>query len=192
MSTLQKIFGFIGLFFSTFAFSGMFLWLFGKRGKGGGTMGSIVIGLLLLLLYQHHLQFHHLLAAIFISLVVGIPAVYVGERFMLDIWGPRKRHTGKEDVTKDFNETCIDEVHGMLIAVLPIYLFSFNFVEFFSLHLIAFLAFRFFDGKKIGPVKTIEEAENIPSPVTVMLDDSIAGILAMIVTRLAIIFIQML
>ena len=80
----------------------------------------------------------------------------------------------------------------MLIAVLPIYFSSFTFVEFFILHLIAFLAFRFFDAKKIGPVKTIEEAKNIPSPVTIMLDDSIAGILAMIVTGLAVIFIQML
>ena len=191
MSTLQKIIGFIGLFFSTFAFSGMFLWLFGKRGKGGGTMGSIAIGLLLLLFYQHHLQFHHLLAAIFISLIVGIPAVYAGEKFMLNIWGPAKRHTGKI-VAKDFNETCIDEVHGMLIAVLPIYLFNFTFAEFFILHLTAFLTFRFFDAKKIGPVKTIEEAENIPSSVTIMLDDSIAGILAMIVTGLAIMFIQVL
>jgi len=189
MSTLQKVVGFIGLFFSTVAFSGMFLWLFNKRGKGGGTMGSIVIGLFLLLLYQCHLQFYDLLLGVFISLAVGIPSVYIGEKFMLRTWGAAKRHTG-EIVTKDFNETCIDEVHGMLIAVLPIYLYSFNFVEFFILHLIAFLAFRFFDSKKIGPVKTIEEAESIPSPVTIMLDDSMAGILAMIVTGLMVVLAQ--
>lgn len=184
MSTLQKIVGFIGLFFSTFAFSGMFLWLFGRRGKGGGTMGSAVIGVLLLILYQYHLQFYHLLGAIFISLIVGIPAVYAGEKFMLEKWGPAKRHTG-EIVTKDFNETCIDEVHGMLIAVLPIYLarsiYSFNFPEFFFLHLVAFGAFRLFDAKKIGPIKTIEETKRIPVSTSIMFDDSMAGIFATIV-----------
>lgn len=191
MSTLQKVIGYIGLFFSTFAFSGMILWLFNKRGKGGGTMGSIVIGLFLLLLYQYHLQFHHLLTAVIISLIIGIPAVYIGEKFMLNTWGPAKRHTGKI-VTEDFNETCIDEVHGMLIAVLPVYLCDFTFAKFFLLHLIAFFAFRFFDGKKIGPVGTIEKAKSLPSPVAVMLDDSIAGILAMVITGLVVMFIQIL
>jgi len=203
MGTLKKVIGFIGLVFSTFFGSGMIFWWLDKRGwlrgrlasirgKGGGAMGSAMIGILLLILYQCHLQFCHLLGAVFVSFIVGIPAVYAGEKFMLEKWGPAKRHAG-EIATRDFNETCIDEVHGMLIAVLPIYYFySFDFFEFFFLHLMAFLAFRFFDAKKIGPVKTIEKAKNIPSPITIMLDDSVAGIFAMIVTGLAIIFVQML
>jgi len=152
-------------------------------------MGSIVIGLILLYLYRFNLGFFDLLIAILLSFIIGLPAVYLGKKFILDIWGPAERHTGKV-TSDDFNEICIDEVHGMLISVLPIYFFNFGFVEFFLLHLVAFFSFRFFDSKKIGPVKRIEETDNLPSSMKIMLDDSIAGILALIATSLMTIFVQ--
>lgn len=170
--------GFTCMVVTTFGFSGMFLWLFGVRGKGGGTIGSIVTTLILLACYACAFSYSMILVAAMITLIVGLVCINPGERYMCNRWGERKRHTG-EIVSHDFNETCIDEVHGMLIAVIPIYCVALSFWMFLLVHICALGLFRFFDAKKIGPVKWAEESEaTLTIPGAIMLDDTVAGVLA--------------
>lgn len=172
--------GRLALFVSTFGFTGMLPRLFGKQGKGGGTIGSAATIIILLCLYKVQLDATCIAWAIGLTLIVGLPAVFFGERYFLKTRGPQKRHTG-ELVMKDFNETNIDEVHGTLIAVLPIYFYSLDFTQFALMHLCAFALFRLFDVKKFGLVKKVEEAEDLlTSPGAIMLDDTVAGVMAMI------------
>ena len=180
---MKKILGVISLFIATFGGAGMVLWLFGLRGKGGGLMGSLAISIILTLLYPCSLSPDTILLMIIISFLLGIIAIYFSERFMLEKWGPRKRHNG-EIVDHDFNETCIDEVNGMLLAVLPIYLVPLSFQTFLILHVIALITFRIIDTKKPGPVKLVEDAEEtLTRPVAIMLDDTVGGLMAgMVVT----------
>jgi len=188
-----RIFGkFIALFISTSAFTGMLPWLFGKRGKYGGTSSSIATTAVMIWLYDSHFHGWMIFLAILLSLIVGFATVSIAEQFMFAIWGERQRHTG-EEVSHDFNETTIDEVHGMFIAMLPIYLFDFSFPAFCILHAVAFLWFRYFDAKKIGPVKLMEDDRIIPYvPASIMLDDTVAGLMAMGVTLFASIVIYVL
>lgn len=190
MRTFDKIIGYLALSISTVGFAGMLMWLLGKPGKGGGTISSVLTTLVLVAVYSCNLSFGNLLVAAVLMLLIGIPTVKYGEQFMLRRWGARKRHTG-ETVTHDFNETCIDEVHGMLIAALPIYFVALPFWQFVTLHVVALIAFRIFDGKKIGPVKYVENAENLLTiPGAIMLDDSVAGLMAAGLVTLGLFIIQ--
>ena len=83
-----------------------------------------------------------------------------------------------EIITRELNnhdpkEIIIDEWVGMWIALylVPHSLFW---------GLVSFFLFRFFDIFKPGPVQIMD---NIHSPIGVMLDDVVAGILALLVTQ---------
>ena len=73
----------------------------------------------------------------------------------------------------DPKEIVIDEWVGMWIAL---YLVPHNIFW----GLVSFFLFRFFDIFKPGPVQIMD---NIHSPIGVMLDDVVAGILALLVTQ---------
>ena len=83
-----------------------------------------------------------------------------------------------EIITRELNnydpkEIVIDEWVGMWIAL---YLVPHNIFW----GLVSFLLFRFFDIFKPGPVQIMDD---IHSPIGVMLDDVVAGILALLVTQ---------
>lgn len=132
------------------------------------------------------------------TLVIGIVAIPDAEQTMVELWGARQRHTG-EIVHHDFNETNIDEVHGQLIAGWPVFMISLDPWITTGILVISFVLFRYFDAKKIGLVYAIEswgmrnETHWFKGPAGIMLDDTVAGIMAaaiiMVGLRLGMLFI---
>ena len=81
---------------------------------------------------------------------------------------------------KDSSRIVIDEVVGMMIALLCI-------PKTFWWYGLAFLLFRFFDMSKLFPISTIEK--NVPGGLGVMLDDVAAGLYALMIMHGFIFFI---
>lgn len=90
--------------------------------------------------------------------------------------GPRKDWKRNIKI-QDQNEIVIDEVLGMLIAHIPLTFtdVSKSYLWALVFSLLAFGLFRFFDIKKIWPVRLFD---NMKNPFGVMMDDVIAGIQA--------------
>lgn len=82
----------------------------------------------------------------------------------------------KKSDTHDGSEIVIDEVIGMMIALVPAT------VSFWPV-VIAFVAFRAFDALKPGPIRWIDQ--NMPGAHGVLLDDVLAGIAAAIIVYAA-------
>ena len=105
--------------------------------------------------------------------------------FALGLWATDKATAGKED--HDPSEIVIDEVVGQWIALMPL---SFGlWHQGFEPSVFpwpgwvgAFVLFRVFDVWKPWPVSW---ADNMHTPLGVMLDDVLAGIMAAIVVTLA-------
>jgi len=180
---LSNIGGFIALMFSTTFFTGMFFWLIGKRGrgKGGGTITSLAVSIVLVALYNKQFTISEIFLFIMLSFLVAIFCIQIAEQFMLEKWGARKRHNG-DIVERDFNETSIDELHGMLITVLPIYFIKLEFWPFVILHGLALAAFRVFDVWKPWFIRKVEKGCDQMFGLDIILDDTAAGFMAMIVT----------
>lgn len=184
--------GIISMFFSTVAYTGMMAGV--KKGKGGGTITSAFVMLILVILYFCGINHSplQLLYAAAISFIIGLLFIGMAEKFMVLKWGALVKHTG-EEVTSDLNQTTIDELHGMCLSVFPIYFFDFSPVFFVIAHLVAFGVFRFFDVKKIWGIKKIDDQEKIQGKgvstlfksYLVMADDSLAGIYSAPVTGIA-------
>ena len=147
----------------------------GRKASGGGTMGTLVgVALQVYCLRQSdglELQLGLIVATFFIGLVTIEPA----EEFLTRAKPWLKKGV---EVWHDLNSTCIDEVHGMAIAGLPTYLCRGSFGDKLGLLIGAFVFFRLFDGKKPKPVKWAED--KFAGPLGIMLDDSVAGLLAAI------------
>lgn len=186
MDKLKQAWGWFCLYVTTFGFVGMFFWIFNKRGKGGGTVGSVATTIILIFLFKYDFSWIQIFISAIAVLFIGWLAIGPGEQFMLKKWGPLTRHNG-DVVVSDFNETCIDEVHGMLISVTPIYFYQWEFWSFCMLHVFALVIFRYFDVTKLGPIKWVEEAgDKVTVAGAIMLDDTVAGIATMIIIGAAI------
>lgn len=148
--------------------------LTGKIGKGGGTAGTIVTALAMWLCANITDGVGWTVIFVILS-TIGYTAVGPAEALMAS-WGARQRHTG-EMVTHDFNETCVDELSGMMAAALPLMIHTpYNSWQFSVGMLLAFGLFRWFDAKKVGPVAWFET--NLDGPFGVMADDMVAGVMA--------------
>lgn len=139
--------------------------------KAPGTWGSLValpIGWLL-----------HGLGGPFLLAVAAIFA------FVLGLWATKIETQGSDD--HDPSSIVIDEVVGIWIALLPLSLGMWmndqpQWLFPYPGWITAFLAFRLFDIWKPWPVGW---ADRMHTPMGVMLDDVIAGIMAAIVVVLA-------
>lgn len=110
----------------------------------------------------------------------GALALGVVLAFVLGWWATAVETRGKDD--HDPSEIVIDEVAGQWIALLPVSVGAMHSgAAFFTLWpgvLVAFVAFRFFDILKPGPVG---KADRRGDALGVMLDDVIAGVFAAII-----------
>jgi phosphatidylglycerophosphatase A len=166
----------IALFFSSTFFSGF---IFGKKGKGGGLIGSIVaLSIQVYFVISGYGIWANIIFVV-ISFFVGIISIPGGEKFIVSKWGAIRRHTG-ELVVHDYNQTNIDEVHGQAIAGTSAFLFNITPLGQFILLIISFFLFRFFDTCKTWPINIVEN--NIKGPFGIMLDDTIGGTMAFLVT----------
>jgi len=171
----------IALFISSTGFSGF---LPGKihprlEGRGGGLIGSLVAVIPLYFLWEGGTW---MMAAAILGLIiiVGTPAVRLGEELMYKKWGARCRHTG-ESVSHDYNETNLDEVAGMFVATLVVWPLH-GWVASWVALLIVFVFFRASDTVKLWPIGWVEDVYKYSYPeLSVMLDDLVAGLMAGIV-----------
>ncbi len=111
-------------------------------------------------------------------------AVMVPVAFALGWWATAEQTRGKPD--HDPSEIVIDEVAGQWIALLPVLIEASHagadVLALWPGWLVAFLAFRFFDILKPGPIGW---ADRQHGPLGVMLDDVFAGIAAALTVGLA-------
>lgn len=170
----MRTFGrYVAFTFSSTFYTG-FLWgnLTGKPGKGGGTAGAIVA-----LCFQFALLasgWEWPLAICLGSFALGLLCIDVAEKFIVEKWGKQPRHTG-EMVAHDLNATNIDEVHGQMLAGLPVWFMGGETNIRVIALIAAFYVFRLFDSKKWWPVKQVEQRFK-GGAFGVMIDDTVAGI----------------
>ena len=111
-------------------------------------------------------------------------ALMVPVAFVLGWWATAEQTRGKPD--HDPSEIVIDEVAGQWIALLPVLIGASHagadVLALWPGWLVAFLAFRFFDILKPGPIGW---ADRQHGPLGVMLDDVFAGIAAALTVGLA-------
>jgi phosphatidylglycerophosphatase A len=128
-----------------------------------GTWGSLAALPLFYLLHQ---------AGGFPLVLIATVAV-----FFIGWWATTAATRGKED--HDPSEIVIDEVAGQWIALLPVsygaWAMGADVLALYPGWIVAFAAFRLFDITKPGPVGW---ADRKHTPLGVMLDDVIAGVMA--------------
>lgn len=125
------------------------------------------------------------------SFLLGLISIDTAEMLIYERWSARRRRTG-DFAIEDFNEMNIDEVHGQLIAGLPVfYLLAPNEMGGRIVFLIAaFVVFRILDTFKPEPIRWVESKSfwlfTSDSP-SILLDDTAAGALTALAVSVAII-----
>lgn len=170
----MRIVNYFCLAISTTLFTGFIPSLIRRPGKGSGTIGALVALAVQLMMLNSSWQ--TMLALVLASFVVGWIVVGPAERLLLELSGPRRRHTG-EVVSSDFNETNIDEFHGQMIAGLPIWLFDKAENDAWWLLIVSFVLFRFYDAAKPFPIDALESATK-GTGFGIMIDDTVAGLMS--------------
>lgn len=128
----------------------------GHLKPASGTWGSLAALPFALLI--------HFFFGAWVLLIAAVALYFVAAGFIY--WYEKKSET------HDGSEIVIDEVVGMMIALLPATVSLWPVV-------IAFVAFRAFDALKPGPIGWIDK--NMPGSHGVLLDDVLAGFAAAIV-----------
>ena len=177
----------LALMFSTTFFTGFLPGkITGKPGKGGGLAGSIVALLIQLYFVHAGFGFNANLILIVSSFFIGLLSVPGGAKYIYLKWGMLKRHDGTE-TNFDYNEINIDEVHGQAISGASAFLFNITPICRIIFLLFSFVLFRFFDTNKTWPIKNVEKKTK--GAFGIMFDDTVGGIMAMITTMIAILFV---
>lgn len=194
-STMNFVFLAAPKWIALFLSSGLFLgFLPGKispkfRGKLGGLMGSIVgLAILVPLWTMETCNVWTFVIITIVLTVVSVPIIQVAESFMLAKWGTMQRHTGTF-VCSDFNQTCLDEILGMLWMAIVIWFLRepVTSISWWPL-VLGFILFRWLDTAKPWPIHLVERwGENSRASKTdvafsIVADDAVAGVLAGIIT----------
>ncbi len=122
-----------------------------------GTWGSLAAMLAGVALIESEISIKAYCTLIVIITILGIWSINAIER-MTNI--------------HDAGEIVIDEVAGMWITLLPVYMFSGS----YTLYIIAFVLFRIFDIIKPWPISYLDD--HISGGFGVMIDDIVAGVFA--------------
>ena len=132
----------------------------GYAPKASGTFGSLAALPIVWGLYHYHADAYAMLAlALFI--------------FLAGVWATHKIIVDQKD--KDPSIVVIDEVVGQMLSFALVWPWL-NHIHAWGFYLIAFLLFRFFDIKKMGPVRFFDK--KVRNAWGVMLDDVFAGIIS--------------
>lgn len=123
----------------------------------GGSWGSLVMLIACWWLLRLPLAWFGLIAAVLFF--IGVSIADIADRHLV-------KRTG---IAHDNNQVVIDEFVGMMITLLPLYIFPVTLLNL----AIAFVVFRFFDALKFGLAKLADDLHNRWG---VMLDDLVAGV----------------
>lgn len=159
----------------------------GKSGAGGGLIGSVLALALQLYLCINPIPIYGHILLVAGSFLLGWAVIGPAEKQLNHSIGRQPRHTG-EYSGRDYNATNIDEVHGQLVAGLPVFLLKDpNAVSSIFWLLICFVLFRIFDTAKPLGIKKVEEV--FEDPFGIMFDDTIAGLYAALVAVLIMVMV---
>ncbi len=173
----------------------------GKKGAGGGLIGSIVgLALLFYFFFISSNPLGLVLWGIAITFILGLLCINPAEIYIYQKYGKRQNHE-KEYVKSDYNHTNIDEVHGQFLAGLPVFIIPFESTFLNCLFLLlSCVIFRIFDTKKYGVIKKAErrwgekEGEKTGEelrkekrwlPFGIMIDDTLGGLFTAILILVA-------
>ena len=132
----------------------------GNSPKAPGTVGSLGALPVVWLLAHYHADVYAMLGLAVLLFFVGVWATAV---------------VTKESGVKDPRFVVIDEVVGQMLSFALVWPWL-NHIHAWGFYLIAFLLFRFFDIKKMGPVRFFDK--KVRNAWGVMLDDVFAGIIS--------------
>lgn len=174
----------LSLFVATTGFTGLII----KNGKGAGTIGAAVALVVQIFMYVFDVSFSTVMVVAVISFIFGLMEVNNAEAFMRQRYGAtRRRHDGTMS-DHDFNQTNIDEFHGQMLAgAIVFWLAGSDNRPFWTGLIFLFISFglfRFFDIKKPGPIGVLEKRYD-GTAFGLMVDDTLAGVFAAILTGLA-------
>lgn len=121
------------------------------------------------------LVFWYFMPTISLNLYILFLIIFI----LFSVWVSSKAIENKKSLKNDKKHNdpswiVIDEAVGVLITIIPLYIYSFSWIKL----LIAFILFRFFDILKPYPIKKIEK---LPKGWGIIFDDVLAGIYAMLV-----------
>lgn len=133
---------------------------FGLSPKAPGTAGSAAT-LPLAFILAYFTGIYGIVIASVIIAVVGI-------------WATDVVTQGQDE--KDPGKVVVDEVVGQLLAFVFVADKLYQNSQLWWIYLLGFVAFRFFDIKKMGPVKWFDS--NVKNAFGVMMDDVCAGLMA--------------
>lgn len=147
-----------------------------KAGSLAGTVGS-ALTLIALLVWEWNVL--SITLGIFISFLAGMFTIRPTADWFYTRHGRSLRHDGTL-TGFDYNQINIDEVHGMFLSALPLYVaqelgvpWRGSIVEAIWL-VVAFVVFRVYDAKKVGLVRRAEQY--FDGEFGVMFDDTVAGL----------------
>lgn len=151
--------------------------------RASGTATSLVTTIAAWAAFEKGAPGEWMAIAAVVSFVVGLAIIDSAETHMCAKWGQRPRHTGGP-VISDYQQTTIDEFHGQLVACLPVFFLpGLSVFETRIFFLLSFGLFRLFDIVKPWPVNYVEQRLK-GSVWGIMLDDTVAGIMAAILILL--------
>lgn len=139
-----------------------------------GTATSLVTAIVAYLAWEAGVPGWWMAAAAALSFLVGLVVVNPAEEYMCAKWGPQLRHNGVA-ANYDYQRTTIDELHGQLVACLPIFFMSkLSSPPAGSYFAVSLLIFRLCDVIKPSPIDWVERKLK-GSAWGIMLDDTAAG-----------------
>ncbi|QQS60514.1 phosphatidylglycerophosphatase A [Candidatus Falkowbacteria bacterium] len=186
---LKGFFALIALYITSFFFLGFIPSFISKKaGSGGRLMGSLIGLGLLIYIFTNNQSVELVVTLIIITFLLGIFLIGPAERIFFLIFGHRKKYIGKIN----YDHTIIDKVHGQLIAGLPVFfIVADHWLKSIMFFIISWFAFQDFYISKPWLIKKIENKyqgrRGYKGSFGIMIDDTVAGILAAVLTSLYII-----
>ena len=186
---LKGFFALIALYITSFFFLGFIPGLISKKaGSGGRLMGSLIGLGLLIYIFTNNQSVELVVTLIIITFLLGIILIGPAEKIFFLIFGHRKKYIGKIN----YDHTIIDKVHGQLIAGLPVFFIASDHWSAYIFALIgSWIWFQFFFNEKFWFIEKIKNkfkgVRSFKGSLVIMIDDTVAGILAAVVVSLFVI-----
>jgi phosphatidylglycerophosphatase A len=186
---LKGFFALIALYITSFFFLGFIPGLISKKeGSGGRLMGSLIGLGLLIYIFTNNQSVELVVTLIIITFLLGIFLIGPAEKIFFLIFGHKEKYIGKTN----YDHTIIDKVHGQLIAGLPVFFIASDHWSAYIFTLISsWIWFQFFFNEKFWFIEKIKNkfkgVRSFKGSLVMMIDDTVAGILAAVVASLFVI-----
>lgn len=163
-----------------------------KPGTYGELMGSLIgLGLLIYIFLVYNQSIELVIALILGTFLLGIFFINLAEKLFYLIFGHKPRLTGNKYASSHYNHTIIDEVHGQLIAGLPIFFIQTdNWLMYIVAFSFSFICFRTVNSTWfIKQIKYQFKGTGIKQSFGIISDDTVSGIISAFLLSLLSLFL---